>query len=602
MITDIRQGLEILKKHIKVAPEKPGVYRMIGADEKVLYVGKAKNIKKRIVAYSHIDKLPYRLQRMVSEIRRMEFIIVENEAKALLMENELIKRLEPRYNILLKDDKTFPHLVIDVESEFPSLRKYRGKRNDKSKYFGPFASVLAVNNVLDTVQKAFLLRSCRDNVFKNRERPCLMYQIKRCSAPCVGRISKEDYHKLVREAVDFLDGKNTKIQAELSEKMQKASDRQDYEQALVFRDRIRALTNVQTGTMVEYATISSCDIVAIARKNDVVCIQVFFIRSGQNCGNVPYFPKQTQGAEDGEILEAFLGSFYSEHIPPKEVIVSQPLENGEFLEEALGTHINTYHKGAKAKLLSNVLDNAYASIDRKMAMEASVKSNLEEMQRVFDLPRLPQRIEIYDNSHIQGSYAIGAMVVATPEGFDKKSYRTFNIKNSEITNDDFAMMKEVLTRRFNRMAPENRPDVILLDGGLGQLHAVHEALKDFDLTGISIIAISKGPERNAGKEFYHQLGKESFALPFQSPIAFYLQNLRDESHRFAIGTHRKKRAKSITKSRLDEVEGIGAKRKRDLLNYFGSVEEISQAGIKDIEKVGGISKKTAEKIYNYFHK
>jgi len=602
VITDIRQGLEILKKHIKVAPEKPGVYRMIGADEKVLYVGKAKNIKKRIVAYSHIDKLPYRLQRMVSEIRRMEFIIVENEAKALLMENELIKGLEPRYNILLKDDKTFPHLVIDVESEFPSLRKYRGKRNDKSKYFGPFASVLAVNNVLDTVQKAFLLRSCRDNVFKNRERPCLMYQIKRCSAPCVGRISKEDYHKLVREAVDFLDGKNTKIQAELSEKMQEASDRQDYEQALVFRDRIRALTNVQTGTMVEYATISSCDIVAIARKNDVVCIQVFFIRSGQNCGNVPYFPKQTQGAEDGEILEAFLGSFYSEHIPPKEVIVSQPLENGEFLEEALGTHINTYQKGAKAKLLSNVLDNAYASIDRKMAMEASVKSNLEEMQRVFDLPRLPQRIEIYDNSHIQGSYAIGAMVVATPEGFDKKSYRTFNIKNSEITNDDFAMMKEVLTRRFNRMAPENRPDVILLDGGLGQLHAVHEALKDFDLTGISIIAISKGPERNAGKEFYHQLGKESFALPFQSPIAFYLQNLRDESHRFAIGTHRKKRAKSITKSRLDEVEGIGAKRKRDLLNYFGSVEEISQAGIKDIEKVGGISKKTAEKIYNYFHK
>lgn len=602
MIADIKQGLEILKKHIKVAPEKPGVYRMIGADEKVLYVGKAKNIKKRIVAYSHIDKLPYRLQRMVSEIRRMEFIIVENEAKALLMENELIKRLEPRYNILLKDDKTFPHLVIDVESEFPSLRKYRGKRNDKSKYFGPFASVLAVNNVLDTVQKAFLLRSCRDNVFKNRERPCLMYQIKRCSAPCVGRISKEDYHKLVREAVDFLDGKNTKIQAELSEKMQEASDRMDYEQALIFRDRIRALTNVQTGTMVEYASINSCDIVAIARKNDVVCIQVFFIRSGQNCGNVPYFPKQTQGAENAEILEAFLGSFYTEHIPPKEIIISEPLENKEFMEEALGTHINTYQKGAKAKLQNNVLDNAYASIDRKMAMEASVKANLEEMQRVFELPRLPQRIEIYDNSHIQGSYAIGAMVVATPEGFDKKSYRTFNIKNSEITNDDFAMMKEVLTRRFNRMASENRPDVILLDGGLGQLHAVHDALKDFDLSGIAIIAISKGPDRNAGKEFYHQVGKESFALPYQSPIAFYLQNLRDESHRFAIGTHRKKRGKSITKSRLDDVDGIGARRKKDLLNYFGSVEEIAQAGIKDIEKVSGISKKTAEKIYNYFHK
>lgn len=598
---NIQKGLENLKRHIKVAPEKPGVYRMIDENEKVLYVGKAKNIKKRIVAYSHINKLPVRLQRMVSEIHRMEFIIVENEAKALLLENELIKKLEPKYNILLKDDKTFPHLVIDVESDFPALRKYRGKRNDKSKYFGPFASVLAVNNVLDTVQKAFLLRSCQDYVFHNRERPCLQYQIKRCSAPCVGKISREDYHKLVREAVDFLDGKNTKIQEELSQKMQEASDNLEFEKAVVLRDRIRALTNVQNGTMVEYANINSCDLVALARKGNMVCIQVFFIRSGQNCGNVPYFPKQIQDAEDGEILEAFLSSFYGEHIPPKEVVVSMELENKEFLEEALSTHINTYQKGAKAKLLQNALNNAYASIDRKVAMEASVKANLEEMAKVFELPCLPKRIEIYDNSHIQGSYAIGAMVVATPDGFDKKSYRTFNIKNPDITNDDFAMMKEVLTRRFERMSDENRPDVILLDGGLGQLHAVHEALKDYDLSGIAIIAISKGPDRNAGKEFYHQVGKESFALPYQSAIAFYLQNLRDEAHRFAIGTHRKKRAKSITKSRLDEVDGIGAKRKRDLLNHFGSVEAISQALPKDIEKVEGISKKTAEKIYNYFH-
>lgn len=602
MLIDIKHGLEVLKKHIKVAPEKPGVYRMLGENDKVLYVGKAKNIKKRIVAYSHIDKLPVRLQRMVSEIKRMEFIIVENEAKALLLENELIKQLEPRYNILLKDDKTFPHLVIDVQSEFPSLRKYRGKRQDKSKYFGPFASVLAVNNVLDTVQKAFLLRSCRDNVFKNRQRPCLMYQIKRCSGPCVGKISAEDYRKLVNQAVDFLDGKNSKIQEELSLKMQEASDRQDYEHALIYRDRIRALTNVLTGTVVEYANIKSCDIIAIAQKNNLVCIQVFFIRSGQNCGNVPYFPKQAAGAENGEILEAFLSSFYTDHQPPQEVIVSEELENKEFLEEAIGTHINTYQKGSKAKLVANVLENAYASIDRKMAMEASVKNNLEEMVRIFQLPRIPQRIEIYDNSHIQGSYAIGAMVVATPDGFDKKSYRTFNIKNEAITNDDFAMMKEVLTRRFDKLTPENKPDVVLLDGGLGQLHAVHEALKDYDLSGITIIAISKGPDRNAGKEFYHIQGRESFELPFQSPIAFYMQNLRDESHRFAIGTHRKKRAKSIYKSRLDEVEGIGSRRKRDLLNYFGSVEEIAQAGIKDIEKVNGISKKTAEKIYNYFHK
>ena len=601
-MVNIRQGLDILLMNIKIAPENPGVYRMLGEDDKVLYVGKAKNIKKRIVAYSHLNKLPLRLQRMVSEIRRMEFIIVENEAKALLLENELIKELEPKYNILLKDDKTFPHLVIDTEAEYPSLRKYRGKRNDKSKYFGPFASVSAVNNVLDVVQKAFLLRSCRDGVFNNRQRPCLMYQIKRCSAPCVGKISQEDYRRLVREAIEFLEGKNTSIQEELSRRMYEASENTDYEQAMVYRDRIRALTSVQNSNSVEYADIKSCDIVALARKKDLVCIQVFFIRSGQNCGNVPYFPKQTADAEDKEILEAFLSSFYTSNVPPKEIVISEPVDNKEFLEEALKTRINTYQKGNKAKLVQNVLENAKASIDRKIAQEASVKSNLEDFARIFNLPKLPERIEIYDNSHIQGSYAVGAMVVATPDGFDKKSYRKFDIKNPDITNDDFAMMKEVLTRRFNRMSEENRPDVILLDGGLGQLHSVHEALKDFDLSGIAIIAISKGPDRNAGKEFYHMSGRESFALEFQSPIAFYMQNLRDEAHRFAIGTHRQKRAKSVYKSRLDDIDGIGAKRKRDLLNYFGSVEEISQASLKDIEKVSGINKKTAEKIYNYFHK
>lgn len=623
---DIRHGLEVLKTNIKIAPEKPGVYRMLGENDKVLYVGKAKNIKKRIVAYSHLDKLPVRLQRMVSEIKRMEFIIVENEARALLVENELIKELEPKYNILLKDDKTFPHLMIDVASDFPCLRKYRGKRTDKNKYFGPFASVMAVNNVLDILQKAFLLRSCRDAVFHNRQRPCLLHQIKRCSAPCTGRISKEDYRKLVNEAIDFLEGRNTKIQEELSAKMLEASEREDFETALVLRDRIRALTSVQSGNNVEYADIQSCDMAAIARKNSLVCIQVFFIRSGQNCGNAAYFPKQTEDATDEEILEAFLGSFYTSHIPPKEIVVSHQLENRDFLEQAIGAKINTYQKGNKGALINTVLKNAEASLDRKIAEEASVKNNLNDFVKYFGLKRIPQRIEIYDNSHNQGSFAIGAMVVATPEGFDKKSYRKFNIKESDlnhrengfkrrpeapsdarntskrvINQDDFAMMKEVLLRRFAKMTPENKPDVILLDGGLGQLHAVHEVLKDYDLSDIAIIAISKGPDRNAGKEFYHQVGKESFSLPFQSPIAFYLQNLRDEAHRFAIGTHRKLRAKSISKSRLDEIEGIGSRRKRDLLNYFGSVEQISQAGIKDLQKVGGISKKTAEKIYNYFH-
>lgn len=598
---DIQKGLENLKRHIQIAPDNPGVYRMISEYDEVLYVGKAKNIKKRIVAYSHIDKLPVRLQQMVAQIARMEFIIVENEARALLVENELIKKFKPRYNILLKDDKTFPHLMIDMQAAYPCLRKYRGQRRDRNKYFGPFASVGAVNSVIDVVQKAFLLRSCSDTVFHNRQRPCLQYQIKRCSAPCVAKISVEDYRQLVREAVAFLEGKNSKIQDDLSAAMNEASAREDYETAIVLRDRIRALTTVQSRQNVEYAGIKSADVIALARDKNLVCIQIFFIRCGQNCGNAPFFPAQVEDASDGEVLEAFISSFYTGHVPPKEIIVDAELENADFLSEAVGAKIVCARKGNKAKLVNMAHENAMASIARKAALMASVDNNLQAFKERFGLPDIPRRIEIYDNSHIQGSYAIGAMVVATPEGFDKKNYRTFNIKNPDITNDDFAMMKEVLLRRFNRMAPENKPDVILLDGGRGQLNAVHEALAEFDLSGIAIIAISKGPERNAGKEFYHMQGKESFALEFQSPLAFYLQNLRDEAHRFAIGTHRKKRGKSIFKSSLDEVEGIGAKRKRDLLNYFGSAEEVAQASVKDLQKVAGISKKTAEKIFNYFH-
>lgn len=599
---DIRQGLEILERNIKIAPEKPGVYRMLDADEKVLYVGKAKNIKKRIVAYSHIKKLPARLQRMVAQIRRMEFIVVENEAKALLLENELIKKLEPKYNILLKDDKTFPYLSLNLKDEFPVLKKYRGVKKAGYKYFGPFANVLAVNNVLDLLQKAFLLRTCSDSTFKNRDRPCLMYQIKRCSAPCVGKVTKEEYRALVDEAVDFLEGKTTAIQDEMSRKMQQASDDCDFETAIVYRDRIKALTNVQQGRSVEYGNIRSADVAAIYTAHDRCCIQIFFIRAGQNCGNMAFFPKQAEGAEPSEILEAFLSSFYASHQLPDEIIVSEEPQNKEFLEEALGARINFYRRGVKAKIAANTADNAKEALERKIALETSVLTNLKEMQQVFGLPEMPRRIEVYDNSHIQGSYAVGAMIVATPDGFDRKSYRTFNIKNDEITNDDFAMMKEVLSRRFARMTPENKPDVILLDGGLGQLHAVHESLKDCDLSGIAVIAISKGPERNAGKEFYHQLGKESFALPFASPLAFYMQNIRDEAHRFAIGTHRKKRGKSMFFSELDEIDGIGRDRKKKLLNLFGSVEAVRQASLPELQKTAGISKKTAEKIFNYFHK
>ena len=599
---DIRRGLEILKKNIRIAPEKPGVYRMLGEGGKVLYVGKAKNIKKRIVAYSHIEKLPVRLQRMVSEIERMEFIVVENEARALLLENELIKKLAPHYNILLKDDKSFPYLSLDVKAEYPVLCKYRGEKKDGYKYFGPFANAGAVNNVLDLLQKAFLLRSCSDSVFAHRDRPCLMYQIKRCSAPCVGKVSKEEYRQLVNEAVAFIENKSSRLRDEMTAKMQEASERQDFEEAMTYRDRIRALTSVQQGTNVEYGSIKSADFVALYRQSGRVSIQVFFIRSGQNCGNLPFFTAQEEEAEDGEIMEAFLSSFYASHVPPEEIVLADEIEGREFLSEAIGARINVYQRGDKAKIAANVRNNAKESLERKMALENSVRSNLLEMQQAFGLPKMPERIEVYDNSHIQGSYAVGAMIVATPEGFDKKSYRTFNIKDPAITNDDFAMMKEVLTRRFKRMTPENRPDVILLDGGLGQLHAVLECLKDFDLSGIAVIAISKGPERNAGKEFYHQAGKESFALPFASPLAFYMQNIRDEAHRFAIGTHRKKRGKSITRSKLDAIEGIGAGRKKALLNYFGSAEAVAQASLKDIENVTGISKKTAEKVFKYFHK
>lgn len=599
---DIKLGLSILQQNVKIAPETPGVYRMLNENDEVLYVGKAKNIKKRIVAYTRIEQLTTRLQRMVAEVRRMEFIIVENENRALIIENELIKKLHPKYNIMLKDDKSYPHLMLDLKEDFPALRKFRGNRSSHIKYFGPYASATAVNEVLDIIQKVFQLRSCRNNVFNNRERPCLLHQIKRCSAPCVGKISKSDYQETVKEVVDFLEGKNTNIQAELSEKMQRASDNENFEQAILYRERIRALTGIQTHANLEYSGLQSVDIIGITEKESWCCIEIFFVRGGQNCGNAPYFIKRTEEATTAEVLEAFLSNFYTNHLVPKEIFVSENLEGKEFLETALNAKIKTFSKGDKHKLIENAVKNATAAIERRLAENKSIHENLKEMQQYFDLSSLPKRIEIYDNSHNQGSYAVGAMVVATPEGFDKKSYRTFNIKNPDITNDDFAMMKEVLRRRFDSMTDENRPDVILLDGGLGQLHAVHDCLKDYDLSNIHIIAISKGVDRNAGKEFYHQIGKDSFALPYRSAIAFYLQNLRDEAHRFAIGTHRKKRAKSMVKSALSEIEGVGAKRRKDLLNHFGSVEAIKDASIDDIAKVSGINKKTAENIYNFFHK
>lgn len=597
---DIQKGLANLKAHIKVAPFNPGVYRMIDEHGEVLYVGKAKSIKKRITAYSHLNKLPVRLQQMVAQIDRMEFIVVENESRALLVENELIKKFRPRYNILLKDDKTFPYLMIDTEAEFPRLSKYRGGRKGKNKYFGPFASVAAVNEAVSTLQKGFLLRSCRDAVFANRQRPCLMYQIKRCSAPCCGLVSKEEYRLSVDKAVAFLEGDDDSLHKELYEQMEKASAELDFERALVLRDRIRALSNIQAKGNVEYAALKSADVIAAAQEGDLAAVEIFFIRAGQNCGNAVYFPEQAQGADLSEVIEAFIGEFYDNHTPPKEIIVHGQVDE-EWWESALGVKVTSPKGGSRLKMAEFAYNNAVDAIRRKIALEASVKNNLEALRLKFGLEYTPRRIEVYDNSHNQGSYAIGAMIVATPEGFDKKSYRTFDIKYTQETRDDFAMMKEVLKRRFERMTAENRPDIILLDGGRGQLNSVHEALAEYDLSGILIVGISKGEDRNAGREFYHIKDRESFDLEYRSPLAFYLQNLRDEAHRFAIGTHRKKRAKSMTKSALDDIEGIGTKRKRELLKYFGSAKDVADATLQDLQKIEGISKKTAEKIYNYFH-
>ncbi len=599
---NITRGLDVLKENVKLAPNLPGVYRMINQKGEVLYVGKAKNIKKRIISYTHINKLTMRLQKMVAEIYKMEFIVVENENRALILENELIKKLHPKYNILLKDDKSYPYLSLNVTEDYPALRKFRGKKDDKCKYFGPYASVTAIGEVMEVIQKIFMLRSCRDNVFNNRKRPCLLYQIKRCTAPCVGKITKEEYQNIVQDVVSYLEGKNTQIQENISKKMLEASLSEDFETAILLREKIKALTGIQANRNLEYVGMVSVDIIAMVKNNNKYCIEVFFIRGGQNCGNSSNFFSVNDDVDSSEIIEAFLSSFYSNKEAPKEIYLSDKIENKEFMEKAINTKISTFSKGDKYKIIENVRKNAQMALERKMAETSSIKENLKEMMRYFNLSKMPQRIEVYDNSHNQGSYAIGAMIVATPEGFDKKSYRIFNIKNKDITNDDFAMMKEVLKRRFDKMSAENKPDVILLDGGLGQLHAVHEILKDYNLDGINIIAISKGVDRNAGKEFYHQQGRESFSLPYRSAIAFYLQTIRDEAHRFAIGTHRKKRSKSMMYSKLDDIEGVGPKKKRDLLNYFGSVDAIKEASIKDIAKVDGINKKTAENIYKYFHK
>jgi excinuclease ABC subunit C len=605
-------GVKVIKETLSTLTDSAGVYRMLDENKKVLYVGKAKNLKNRVVNYTRINNLTIRIQRMVAQTRSMEIITTQTEAEALLLESDLIKKLKPKYNILLRDDKSFPHILIAENHDFPKIVKHRGKHNIKGQYFGPFASVGAVNQSLTLLQKIFLLRSCSDSEFKNRQRPCLLYQIKRCSAPCVGKIDKDDYAKLVLDAKDFLKGKSSKIQQELAKKMENASQNLEYEKAAGFRDRIRALTTIQSHQNISLKSLADCDAIACVKNEGIACVQVFFFRSGKNCGNHAFFPKTHIDDNEEQILEAFIGQFYSNKTPAKNVLLSHKIENIDVLQSALSNRyefslkINIPQKGEQAEFVNHVLENAQNSIKTKLMENSTISKNLEELKNTFSLPKLPMRIEVYDNSHFQGTNAVGAMIVATNNGLDKKSYRKFNIKNPDITQDDFAMMGEVLTRRFSHSVDDEHfaqklPDIVLIDGGKGQVKYVKEVFEKLNISDVKIIGIAKGRDRNAGNEVFHTDDGRVININKKSPLMYYLQRIRDEAHRFAIGTHRAKRNKENFKSPLDEIKNIGNKRKKALLNHFGSAKAVKEAKLSELENVEGISKNIAKSIYYHFN-
>ncbi|AVX03813.1 excinuclease ABC subunit UvrC [Maritalea myrionectae] len=619
-------GPEIIKQFVKTLPTGPGVYRMLDDQQNVIYVGKARNLKARVTNYTRYEGNSVRIGRMIAATRSMEFVTTNTESEALLLEANMIKRLRPRYNVLLRDDKSFPYILLATEHEAAELTKHRGVRRKKGHYFGPFASVTAVNRTIAALQKAFLLRNCSDSYYQGRTRPCLQHQIKRCAAPCTGEISIEDYQKLVQDAVDFLSGKSKSVQAQLSKEMQQASENLDFERAALLRDRISALALIQSQGDMSAQSLSEGDIFAIHQEAGRFCIQVFFFRAHQNWGNRAYYPRADKSLEESEVLEAFVAQFYESRTPPKVVLLSHPVDNPKLLQEALSIRadrkidLQTPQRGEKRQLVEHALDNARQALGRQLAESASQTSLLEGMAKTFNLDEPPKRIETYDNSHIQGTHAVGAMVVAGREGLSKKHYRTFNIKSEELTpGDDFGMMNEVLTRRFKRLVTEYEkpdeeltkdpaympdwPDVLLIDGGKGQLNAVRKVLEQFDLPQkVTLIGIAKGEERNAGRETFFIEGREPFMLPARDPVLYYVQRLRDEAHRFAIGTHRAKRSKAIVKNPLDEIEGIGPSRKRNLLNHFGSAKSVGRAALSDLQSVPGISKQMAQTIYDHFNR
>ncbi|MBR9778821.1 MAG: excinuclease ABC subunit UvrC [Rhodospirillales bacterium] len=608
------RGVEAIKHALKTMPGSAGVYRMIDDKDRVLYVGKAKNLKKRVVAYTRLMQLPIRIARMVAQTVRMEIITTHTEAEALLLESNLIKKLKPRYNILLRDDKSFPYILITEDHDYPRIVKHRGARAKDGSCFGPFASAWAVNNTINHLQRAFLLRSCTDAVFSNRSRPCLLYQIKRCSAPCVDRVAKAEYDRLVDICRDFLTGRSQKILKQLEADMLAASERMDFEQAAMYRDRIRALSQIRSHQDINLEGVEEADVIALHHEGGQSCVQVFFFRSGSNYGNRSYFPRHEQGAEIAEILSAFVGQFYADKPAPKQVLLSHEIEGQELVETALSINNNRKitlqvpKRGGRRKLVEHALTNAKDALGRRMAESASQRKLLEDLADKLELDGTPERIEVYDNSHIQGTNMVGGMIVAGPEGFMKSAYRKFNIKGDIAPGDDFAMMREVLTRRFARAQKEDPdrengtwPDLCLIDGGLGQLGVAREVLEDLGIEDVMLVGVAKGVDRNAGKEVLHIPGKPPVRLDMQDPVLYFIQRLRDEAHRWAIGTHRAKRSKQIGKSVLDNVPGVGGARKKALLHHFGSARGVADAGLTDLEAVDGISAALARKIYDHFH-
>lgn len=611
LATSLAQGIEIIRQTVKTLPQVPGVYRMINNRGEVVYVGKAKDLKKRVVSYTFALKLPLRLQRMVSETVSMEIVTTHTETEALLLESNLIKKLQPHYNILLKDDKSFPYILITQGHAYPRLEKHRGPQQQKGKYFGPFASVVAVEETMILLQKVFLLRNCSDPFFEKRTRPCLQYHIKRCSAPCVGKISEKDYATLVKEATAFLNSKTTRIQEYLAVKMNEASHALAYEEAAQYRDRLRLLTRIQAQQRINVAKIRDADIIGAACEGGQTCVQIFFFRQGRNLGTASFFLSHTDDASLEDQIAAFLTQFYQDRAPASLVLLSHKPAELSLISTALQEQFGVVTSweipkvGATRELVEHALSNAQGALTRKLSQTATFEALLDQMAQTFQMSKRPERIEIYDNSHLQGTHPYGVMVVATPQGFEKKSYRKFAIREATPSKggDDYAMMGEVLHRRFAHAGEKDwaLPDLILVDGGLGQLNVALKVIEELDVDGITVVGIAKGPDRNAGREKFFQKGRDTFTLPDNDPLMHFLQRLRDEAHRFAIGTHRAKRAKALVFSRLDEIPGIGAARKKALLQHFGSAKGVSLASLQDLQLVSGINKFVAKKIYAYFH-